>query len=100
MNNNGCRYDALNNSKNKHQLENYDNLNPSFKSKSAFIISIISFVIIMTIGIIDTFIPFLLKIEKTMLSLIVWLIIASFITYFINYLIIYLLKKKKEDNNY
>lgn len=95
MNNNGCRYDSINDSKNKHQLEHYENINPEFRSKGALIISIISFLILITLGIIDTFIPFLLKIEKTFLSLIVWLIIASFMTYFINYFVNYILKHKK-----
>ncbi|MBQ6817868.1 MAG: hypothetical protein IJO27_05490 [Bacilli bacterium] len=95
MNNNGCRYDSIAKSKEKHQNEFYENVHTSNKSKLISLISLITFSVIFIFGIFDTIFLFCFKINNPVLSIIVWLIIAFIITYSLQY-ILYIIKNKKD----
>ena len=87
INNNGCRYDDLVKSKTKHKNEFYENMPNSNKSKVIYIISIIIFCSILIFGIFDTIFSFCFKIKKPIISILLCLILSSFITYFIYYIL-------------
>lgn len=93
--NNGCRYDTIAKSKEKHQSEFYESIHKTNKSKKITIISLIIFMIIFLFGISDSIFSFCFKINKPIISILLWLVIAAIITYIL-YNILYFIKNKKD----